>query len=43
MKKLLSLIIALAMMLTLCATAGAAPELTYWSMWNATEGQAKVI
>ncbi len=43
MKKMLSLIVALVMTLMMCASASAATELTYWSMWNATEGQAKVI
>ena len=65
MKKLLALLLAIAMVATMAACGAKEPapaetkapaaeapaetvaktgvELTYWSMWNATEGQAKVI
>ena len=60
MKKILALLLALVMVLSLAACgaeepAGETPnnetpnvedtgiELTYWSMWNSTEGQAAII
>lgn len=45
MKKTLSVVLALVLSLLLAvpALAEGKVELTYWSMWNSTEGQAKVI
>ena len=56
MKKILALLLALVMVLSLAACGAQEPagdetpnvedtgiELTYWSMWNSTEGQAAII
>ena len=45
MKKLLSLVLAVAMMLSLAAVSASAEgtEITYWSMWSSTEPQAIAI
>lgn len=44
MKKLLALILSVAMLLTLAVSASAeGTELTYWSMWSSTEPQAIAI
>ncbi len=43
MKKLLALILTLAMMLTLTAAVAEDTEITYWSMWSSTEPQALAL